>query len=94
VLALLLALRPSGQKGEHVTQKVNQTVLSAATLALAALLVYNVPVDLLRQPLSAWEQTVKQAQMKCSEDHGTGLVSVPNYPTGFGLQLTCKQAFG
>lgn len=94
-LVILLVLRPPESVAPADSNRARHMLLMASSALLAVVLIFNVPLNLYRQSLGAWEQPVAQGRRSCSADHGHGQISVPVAPgVGWNLVLTCKQAFG
>ena len=97
VLAVLVlfAPRPSDLRGRDVKEPLRRLGLAIFSGILGVFLLYNVPLDLGRFPLSNWERQVRAAHTYCRANHDRGHVSIINAPGGqWVLRITCQQAFG
>ena len=96
VLATLVLLnkRPGSNTRSRVTE-LRQVSLGVLCGTLGILLVYNIPLDLQRQPLSIWEHAVSKARHTCALENGSGMIAIPNSPgLPWEIRLSCHEAFG
>ena len=97
VLAVLVLLAPrsSQVRSRSPREPLRRLGLAVVCGILGVFLLYNVPLDLGRFPLSNWERQVRAAHTYCRANYERGRVSIVNAPgEAWVLRITCQQAFG